>query len=230
MPPARYLAFGACVAVGIVFIRRHGDPAADADLGVSRPYRLFSAMSPALVTAFSTASSAATLPLSLECLDKRANVSERIASFVMPLGTSINHVGSALYECAGAMFLCQAYGLHLTFGAQFTVVTLALMTSMGIAGIPAASLVAIAVILAAVGLPPRASACCWFWTAFSTWPAARSPSLPMRPAPSLSRASRARKTSSTPADTTSGFAWCSTARIHHANPHAISNAVLFGGI
>ena len=82
-------------------------------------------------------------------------VSERIASFVLPLGTSINHVGSALYECAGAMFLCQAYGLHLTFGAQFTVVTLALITSMGIAGIPAASLVAIAVILAAVGLPPE---------------------------------------------------------------------------
>jgi proton glutamate symport protein len=149
------LAFGACVVVGIVLYALIVIPLLMRLMGVSRPYRLFSAMSPALVTAFSTASSAATLPLSLECLEKRAGVSERIASFVMPLGTSINHVGSALYECAGAMFLCQAYGLHLTFGAQFTVVTLALITSMGIAGIPAASLVAIAVILAAVGLPPE---------------------------------------------------------------------------
>jgi proton glutamate symport protein len=149
------LAFGACVAVGIVFYALIVIPLLMRIMGVSRPYRLFTAMSPALVTAFSTASSAATLPLSLECLEKRAGVSERIASFVMPLGTSINHVGSALYECAGAMFLCQAYGLHLTFGAQFTVLTLALITSMGIAGIPAASLVAIAVILAAVGLPPE---------------------------------------------------------------------------
>jgi proton glutamate symport protein len=147
------LAFGACVSVGIIFYAVVVIPLLMRLMGVSRPYRLFAAMSPALVTAFSTASSAATLPLSLECLDERANVSERIASFVMPLGTSINHVGSALYECAGAMFLCQAYGLHLTFGAQFTVVTLALLTSMGIAGIPAASLVAIAVILNAVGLP-----------------------------------------------------------------------------
>jgi proton glutamate symport protein len=149
------LAFGACVAGGIVLYAVIVIPLLMRIMGVSRPYRLFTAMSPALVTAFSTASSAATLPLSLECLEKRAGVSERIASFVMPLGTSINHVGSALYECAGAMFLCQAYGLHLTFGAQFTVLTLALITSMGIAGIPAASLVAIAVILAAVGLPPE---------------------------------------------------------------------------
>ena len=152
---APILTFGACVAVGIVLYALIVIPVLMRVMGVAHPYRLFSAMSPALVTAFSTASSAATLPLSLECLEKRAGVSERIASFVMPLGTSINHVGSALYECAGAMFLCQAYGLHLTFGAQFTIVTLALITSMGIAGIPAASLVAIAVILAAVGLPPE---------------------------------------------------------------------------
>src|SRR4029079_12131543 len=124
--------------------------------GIRNPYRLFSAMSPALLTAFSTASSAAALPLSLESLEKRANVSERITSFVMPLGASINHAGSALYECAAAMFIAQAYGLQLSFAGQVTVVTLALITSMGIAGIPAASLVGIAVILTAVGLPTEA--------------------------------------------------------------------------
>jgi proton glutamate symport protein len=149
------LTFGACVVAGILIYALVALPMLIRIAGVRNPYRLFSAMSPALLTAFSTASSAATLPLSLESLEKRANVSERIASFVMPLGTSINHAGSALYECAGAMFIAQAYGLHLSFGQQFTVVILALLTSMGVAGIPAASLVAIAVILSAVGLPPE---------------------------------------------------------------------------
>ena len=121
-----------------------------------RPWRLYPAMAPALLTAFSTASSSATLPLSLECLEQRARVSKRIAGFVMPLGASMNHAGSALYECAAAMFIAQAYGLHLSFATQFTVVILALVTSMGMAGIPAASLVGIAVILAAVGLPAEA--------------------------------------------------------------------------
>jgi Na+/H+-dicarboxylate symporter len=149
------LAFGACVVAGIVIYAVVVLPLLLRAAGVKNPLRLFTAMSPALLTAFSTASSAAALPLSLECLEKRAGVSERIASFVMPLGTSINHAGSALYECAGAMFIVQAYGLNLSFGQQFTVVTLALLTSMGVAGIPAASLVAIAVILSAVGLPPE---------------------------------------------------------------------------
>jgi Na+/H+-dicarboxylate symporter len=120
------------------------------------PWRLYPAMAPALLTAFSTASSSATLPLSLECLEQRAKVSPRIAGFVMPLGASMNHAGSALYECAAAMFIAQAYGLHLSFATQFTVVILALVTSMGMAGSPAASLVGIAVILAAVGLPAEA--------------------------------------------------------------------------
>jgi Na+/H+-dicarboxylate symporter len=149
------LTFGLCVVAGIALYAAVALPILLRVAGVRNPLRLFSAMSPALLTAFSTASSAATLPLSLECLEKRARVSERIASFVMPLGTSINHAGSALYECAGAMFIAQAYGLQLSFGQQFTVVTLALLTSMGVAGIPAASLVAIAVILSAVGLPPE---------------------------------------------------------------------------
>jgi Na+/H+-dicarboxylate symporter len=149
------LTFGACVVAGILIYALVALPVLLRAAGIRNPLRLFTAMSPALLTAFSTASSAAALPLSLECLQKRAGVSERIASFVMPLGTSINHAGSALYECAGAMFIAQAYGLNLSFGQQFTVVTLALLTSMGVAGIPAASLVAIAVILSAVGLPPE---------------------------------------------------------------------------
>jgi Na+/H+-dicarboxylate symporter len=148
--------FAGCVVAGLAVFACVALPLLLLLVARVNPWRLFPAMAPALLTAFSTASSSATLPLSLECLERRARVSERIAGFVMPLGASMNHAGSALYECAAAMFIAQAYGLHLSFGTQFTVVILALVTSMGMAGIPSASLVGIAVILAAVGLPAEA--------------------------------------------------------------------------
>ena len=150
------LLFAGCVVAGLAIYGFVALPILLATVARVNPWRLYPAMAPALLTAFSTASSSATLPLSLECLEERAKVSPRIAGFVMPLGASMNHAGSALYECAAAMFIAQAYGLHLPFGTQFTVVILALVTSMGMAGIPAASLVGIAVILAAVGLPAEA--------------------------------------------------------------------------
>jgi Na+/H+-dicarboxylate symporter len=121
-----------------------------------RPWPIFPAMAPALLTAFSTASSNATVPVTLDCVEKRAGVSNRIASFVIPLGATINMNGTALYECAAVLFIAQAYGVDMSLFTQFTVVVLALMTSVGVAGIPAASLVAIAIILTAVGLPPEA--------------------------------------------------------------------------
>ena len=148
--------FALCVVAGLVLFGFVALPIVLATVARVNPWRIYPAMAPALLTAFSTASSSATLPLSLQCLERNAKVSERIAGFVMPLGASVNHAGSALYECAAAMFIAQAYGLHLSFTTQFTVVVLALFTSMGIAGIPAASLVAIAIILAAVGLPTEA--------------------------------------------------------------------------
>lgn len=117
------------------------------------PWRHFRAMAPALLTAFSTSSSSATLPVTMECVEKNAGVSNRTTSFVLPLGATVNMDGTALYECVAAMFIAQAYGLEMSFATQFTVVTLALLTSIGVAGIPAASLVAISVILAAIGLP-----------------------------------------------------------------------------
>jgi Na+/H+-dicarboxylate symporter len=117
------------------------------------PWRHYRAMAPALLTAFSTSSSAATLPLTLECVEKNAGVSNRTTSFVLPLGATVNMDGTALYECVAAMFIAQAYGLELTFATQFTVVFIALMTSIGVAAVPSASLVAITIILAAIGLP-----------------------------------------------------------------------------
>ena len=120
--------------------------------GVS-PLKHYQAMAPALLTAFSTASSSATLPVTIDCVQDRAGVSNRVTSFVLPLGATVNMDGTALYECIAAIFIAQAYGLDLTLGTQVTIVVLALMTSIGVAGIPSASLVAIAIILAAIGLP-----------------------------------------------------------------------------
>jgi proton glutamate symport protein len=125
-------------------------------LGRVDPLRHFQAMSPALLTAFSTASSSATLPITMECVEKRAGVSNRTTSFVLPLGATVNMDGTALYECVAAMFIAQAYGIELGFATQFTIVLVALLTSIGVAGIPAASLVAITIILTAIGLPIEA--------------------------------------------------------------------------
>jgi Na+/H+-dicarboxylate symporter len=122
-------------------------------IGQVNPLRQFQAMAPALLTAFSTSSSSATLPLTLDCVEKNAGVSNRTSSFVLPLGATINMDGTALYECVAAMFIAQAYGLHLGFAEQFTIVLVALLTSIGVAGIPAASLVAISIILTTMGLP-----------------------------------------------------------------------------
>lgn len=116
-------------------------------------YALHRAMAPALLTAFSTSSSNATLPLTMDCIENKAKVPRRVSGFVLPIGANVNTDGSALYECVAAIFIAQAYGLELSFGAQFTVVALALVTAIGVAGIPSASLVAIAVILSAIGLP-----------------------------------------------------------------------------
>ncbi len=117
------------------------------------PGRHYKAMFPAMLTAFSTASSSATLPLTIECIEKNAKVSNQVSSFVLPLGATVNMDGTALYECVAAMFIAQAYGLDLNFTTQFSIVLVALLTSIGVAGIPAASLVAITVILGVIGLP-----------------------------------------------------------------------------
>jgi Na+/H+-dicarboxylate symporter len=120
------------------------------------PLKHYRAMLPALLTAFSTASSSGTLPVTIECVEKNAGVSNRTTSFVLPLGATINMDGTALYECVAAMFIAQAYGLDLSFVTQFIIVLVALLTSIGVAGIPAASLVAITVILGVIGLPLEA--------------------------------------------------------------------------
>ena len=117
------------------------------------PAKHFKAMLPALLTAFSTSSSSATLPITMDCVENRSGVSNQVSGFTLPLGATINMDGTALYECVAAMFIAQAYGLTLDITTQFTIVLVALLTSIGVAGIPSASLVAITIILAAIGLP-----------------------------------------------------------------------------
>ena len=120
------------------------------------PLAYYRRILPAQLTAFSTASSSATLPVTLGCAEQ-AGVSKRATGFVLPLGATVNMDGTALYECVVVIFIAQIYGIELGM-AQILVVALALLTSIGVAGIPAASLVAIALILPAVGLPIEALA------------------------------------------------------------------------
>jgi Na+/H+-dicarboxylate symporter len=125
-------------------------------VGGVNPFKTIRGAAQAMLTAFSTASSSATLPVTMECVEDNIGVSNKVSSFVLPLGATVNMNGTALYECAAAMFIAQAYGLELTFGVQFSIVAIALMTSIGVAGVPSASLVAIAIILGAIGLPIEA--------------------------------------------------------------------------
>ena len=145
--------FFVTVIIGLVIFMFVALPLLLKFIGKVNPWLHLKAMAPALITAFSTSSSSATLPVTIECVEKRAGVSNRICSLVIPLGTSINMSGSALYECVAAMFIAQVYGIELSFMTQFSVVLLALVTSIGIAGIPSASIVAIIVILKVIGLP-----------------------------------------------------------------------------
>ncbi|MCC6207405.1 MAG: dicarboxylate/amino acid:cation symporter [Gammaproteobacteria bacterium] len=106
----------------------------------------------ALMTAFGTASSSATLPLTMECA-RENGVDERSVRFVLPLGSTVNMDGTALYEAAAVMFIAQAYGVDLGFGAQVVVFVTATLAAIGAAGIPEAGLVTMVIVLNAVGLP-----------------------------------------------------------------------------
>jgi Na+/H+-dicarboxylate symporter len=122
-------------------------------MGRANPIKHMKNMSPVLLTAFSTSSSNATLPLTMETVETKDGVSNKIASFTLPLGATINMNGTALYECVAVMFIAQAYGIDLTVGQQLVVIFTALLAAIGSAGIPMAGLVMMAVVLNAVGLP-----------------------------------------------------------------------------
>ena len=117
------------------------------------PFRFMYQMSQALLTAFSTASSTATLPITMNCAVEKAKVSKQSSDFVLPLGATINMDGTALYEAAAAIFIAQAIGFELTITSQIVIAVTATMAAIGAAGIPEAGLVTMVIVLNAVGLP-----------------------------------------------------------------------------
>ena len=141
------------------------------------PYEFIRQMSDALLTAFSTASSSATLPVTMECAEKNAGVSKRSTEFVLPLGATINMDGTALYEAAAAIFIAQIYSAanpDFAFGLteQIVIAVTATLAAIGAAGIPEAGLVTMLIVLNAVGLPvhylPLILPVDWFLDRFRT--------------------------------------------------------------
>jgi Na+/H+-dicarboxylate symporter len=118
------------------------------------PFLFFRAMSDALLTAFSTASSSATLPVTMESVEKNADVSQKYASFVCPLGATINMDGTALYESVAVIFVAQALGYPLDASAQVIIFLTATLAAIGAAGIPEAGLVTMVIVFEAVGIDP----------------------------------------------------------------------------
>ena len=121
-------------------------------LGRIRPWIHFRNMAEPMVMAFSTSSSAATLPVTMRAVEERVGVSNKVSSFVLPMGSTVNMDGTALYECAGVLFIAQALGADLSFMQQMIVVVTALLASIGAAAVPSAGLVIIFLVLGSVGL------------------------------------------------------------------------------
>jgi Na+/H+-dicarboxylate symporter len=147
------LSFSAVVIGGTLFHAVVTLPAMCWLLSGMGPLTLLSGLREALVVAFTTSSSAATLPVSQRCCEENLGVPRRIASFVLPLGATANSDGTALYEAIAAIFVASLYGIQLGLGGQIVVFIVAIATAIGAPGIPSAGMVTMIVVLEAVGLP-----------------------------------------------------------------------------
>ncbi|MEA2030805.1 MAG: dicarboxylate/amino acid:cation symporter [candidate division Zixibacteria bacterium] len=130
-------------------------------LGRQRPVRYFVNMGQALATAFTTASSTATLPVTISAAEEKNHIDHRASSFVLPLGATINMDGTALYEAVAALFIAQIYGIDLPIGSQIVIFLTATLASIGAAGIPHAGTVMMVIVLDAVGLPLEGIGLIW---------------------------------------------------------------------
>jgi Na+/H+-dicarboxylate symporter len=117
------------------------------------PIKFFKGILPAAVTAFSTSSSSGTLPVTIKSVKENIGVSDKVSSFVLPLGATINMDGTALYQGVCALFVAQVYGIDLTMGQMATIVLTATLGSIGTAGVPGAGLIMLSIVLKSVGLP-----------------------------------------------------------------------------
>ena len=121
-------------------------------MGGMSPLKFFKGMLPAMMFAFSSASSVGTLPLNMECTEK-LGADRQVSSFVLPLGATINMDGTAIYQGVCAIFIASCYGISLTFSQMLTIVLTATLASIGTAGVPGAGMVMLAMVLTSVGLP-----------------------------------------------------------------------------
>ncbi len=117
------------------------------------PFLHYRGMPSALITGFSTCSTVVTLPLTMKAVTENSGVSKKIASFVLPIGATVNMDGTALYECVAVIFIAQVYNFELTFSMQLVIVFTALLASIGAASVPMSGMVMMSIILGAVGLP-----------------------------------------------------------------------------
>jgi DAACS family dicarboxylate/amino acid:cation (Na+ or H+) symporter len=125
-------------------------------LGGLNPLTFWRRITPSIVTAFSTSSSNATLPTNIQVAEQELHIPPKVAGFVLPLGSTMCHNGTALYEGVTVLFLAQLFGLHLTLGQQVIAVVLSVLTAVGTAGVPGGSLPLLMVVCATVGVPPEA--------------------------------------------------------------------------
>ena len=115
--------------------------------------KFYQGLAPAQLLAFSTSSSGATLPVTMERCEEKLGVSEEVSSFVLPLGATINMDGTALYQAVAAVFIAQTLGMDLTLGAQLTIVLTAVLASIGTAAVPGAGVIMLVIILEAISVP-----------------------------------------------------------------------------
>ena len=116
--------------------------------------RFFRSIGPAQMLAFSTSSSAATLPVTMDCVENRLGVSEKVTSFVLPIGATVNMDGTSLYQAVAVIFLAQFHMVDLSIAQQLTIIMTATLASIGSAAVPSAGLVMLIIVLESVGLDP----------------------------------------------------------------------------
>ncbi len=115
----------------------------------------YKGIAPAQMLAFSTSSSAATLPVTMECCENNLKISKEVSSFVLPIGATVNMDGTALYQAVAAIFIASAFGMDLTFGQQLTIIFTATAASIGSAAVPGAGIVMLVIVLSSIGVPPE---------------------------------------------------------------------------
>lgn len=141
------------VVMGLLFILLIVYPLLVRFFGKMHPVTFLKGIFPAQLVAFSSSSSAATLPVTMEQVERELKVPEQVSSFVLPVGATINMDGTSLYQAVAAVFIAQVFGLHLSFVQQLTIVFTATMASIGAAGVPGAGIIMLLIVLNSVGIP-----------------------------------------------------------------------------